>query len=33
VHSLTHVPPGYHVRVNGQPVPSSGPNTPAPGKQ
>jgi hypothetical protein len=33
VHSLTHVPPGYHVRVNSQPVPSSAPNTPTPGKQ
>src|ERR1700691_975079 len=33
VHSLTHVPPGYHVRVNSQPVPSSAPNPPTPGKQ
>jgi hypothetical protein len=33
VHTLTHVPPGYHVRVNGKPVSSSAPNTPAPDKQ
>jgi hypothetical protein len=33
VHTLTHVPPGYHVRVNGNPVPSSAPNSPAPNKQ
>jgi hypothetical protein len=28
VHTLTHVPPGYHVRVNGKPVTSAAPNTP-----
>jgi hypothetical protein len=35
VHTLTHLPPGYHVRVNGKPVPSSGPapNNPAPDNQ
>src|ERR1700733_6741770 len=33
VHTLTHVPAGYHVRVNGTPVPSSVPNNPAPNKQ
>ena len=33
VHTLTHVPPGYHVRVNGNPVPSSAPSNPAPNKQ
>jgi hypothetical protein len=33
VHTLTHVPPGYHVRVNGKPVSSSAPSTPAPDKQ
>ncbi len=37
VHTLTHVPPGYHVRVNGKPVsssaPSSSPSTAAPDKQ
>jgi hypothetical protein len=32
VHTLTHVPAGYHVRVNGNPVPSSGPSTPPPDK-
>jgi hypothetical protein len=30
VHTLTHVPPGYHVRVNGKPVSSAAPSTPAP---
>jgi len=29
VHTLTHVPAGYHVRVNGKPVSSSAPNNPA----
>jgi len=33
VHTLTHVPAGYQVRVNGRPVPSSPPSTPAPDKQ
>ena len=35
VHTLTHLPPGYHVRVNGKPVPSSGPapNNPPPANQ
>ena len=35
VHTLTHVPPGYHVRVNGKPVSSAAPGTsaPAPDKQ
>ncbi len=33
VHTLTHVPPGYHVRVNGRPVPSSAPGNPTPDKQ
>jgi hypothetical protein len=33
VHTLTHVPPGYHVRVNGKPVSSAAPNTPAPDHQ
>jgi hypothetical protein len=33
VHTLTHVPPGYHVRVSGNPGPSPAPNNPAPGKQ
>jgi hypothetical protein len=33
VHTLTHVPAGYHVRVNGKPVSSSAPSTPAPDKQ
>ena len=35
VHTLTHVPPGYHVRVNGKPVPSTGaaPNNPTPDNQ
>jgi hypothetical protein len=33
VHTLTHVPPGYQVRVNGKPVPSSPPTNPAPDKQ
>ena len=35
VHTLTHLPPGYHVRVNGKPVPSTGPapNNPAPDNQ
>jgi hypothetical protein len=33
VHTLTHVPPGYHVRVNGNPVPSSAPSNPAPDTQ
>jgi hypothetical protein len=33
VHTLTHVPPGYQVRVNGKPVPSSAPTNPAPDKQ
>lgn len=40
VHTLTHVPPGYHVRVNGKPVSSNGspapnaaPNNPPPGTQ
>jgi hypothetical protein len=32
VHTLTHVPPGYHVRVSGNPGPSSAPNNPASGK-
>src|SRR6202451_4084159 len=32
VHTLTHVPPGYQVRVSGRPVPSSAPSTPASGK-
>jgi hypothetical protein len=30
VHTLTHVPPGYQVRVNGRPVSSSGAGNPAP---
>ncbi len=30
VHTLTHVPAGYHVRVNGKPVSSAAPNAPAP---
>jgi hypothetical protein len=35
VHTLTHLPPGYHVRVNGKPVPSTGPtpNNPPPDNQ
>jgi hypothetical protein len=33
VHTLTHVPPGYQVRVNGKPVPSSAPTNPPPDKQ
>jgi hypothetical protein len=33
VHTLTHVPPGYHVRVNGKPVSSSAPSNPTPDKQ
>jgi hypothetical protein len=33
VHTLTHLPPGYQVRVNGKPVPSSAPSSPAPDKQ
>lgn len=35
VHTLTHLPPGYHVRVNGRPVPSTGPapNNAAPSNQ
>lgn len=35
VHTLTHLPPGYHVRVNGKPVPSTGPapKNPAPDNQ
>jgi hypothetical protein len=35
VHTLTHLPPGYHVRVNGKPVPSTrpAPNNPAPDNQ
>jgi hypothetical protein len=33
VHTLTHVPPGYHVRVNGNPVPSSAPSNPTPDKR
>jgi hypothetical protein len=33
VHTLTHVPAGYQVRVNGRPVPSSPPSNPAPDKQ
>lgn len=33
VHTLTHLPPGYHVRVNGRPVPSTGTNNPAPDNQ
>jgi hypothetical protein len=35
VHTLTHLPPGYHVRVNGKPVSSSGGalNNPAPDNQ
>ncbi|MGC2332682.1 MAG: hypothetical protein WA581_14605 [Candidatus Acidiferrales bacterium] len=33
VHTLTHVPAGYHVRVDGKPVSSSAPGTPAPDKQ
>ena len=32
VHTLTHVPPGYQVRVNGKPVPSSAPTNPTPDK-
>jgi len=32
VHTLSHIPPGYHVRVNGKPVPSSAPSTPTPDK-
>jgi hypothetical protein len=33
VHTLTHVPAGYHVRVNGNPVPSAAPSNPTPDKQ
>jgi hypothetical protein len=33
VHTLTHVPPGYHVRVNGKPVSSSAPSNPTPDTQ
>ncbi len=33
VHTLTHVPAGYQVRVNGRPVPSSAPTNPTPDKQ
>jgi hypothetical protein len=40
VHTLTHVPPGYHVRVNGipvssngTPVPNAAPNNPPPNNQ
>src|SRR5580692_2763158 len=33
VHTLTHVPAGYHVRVNGKPVPSSAPSNPTPDNQ
>jgi hypothetical protein len=33
VHTLTHLPPGYQVRVNGKPVPSSGTSTPPPDQQ
>jgi hypothetical protein len=33
VHTLTHVPAGYHVRVNGKPVSSSAPSTPPSDKQ
>jgi hypothetical protein len=35
VHTLTHLPPGYHVRVNGKPMPSTGaaPNNSAPDNQ
>jgi hypothetical protein len=33
VHTLTHVPPGYHVRVNGNPVPSSAPSNRLPATQ
>lgn len=32
VHTLTHVPAGYHVRVNGKPVSSAAPSTPPPDK-
>jgi hypothetical protein len=32
VHTLTHVPAGYHVRVNGQPVSSAAPSNPPPDK-
>jgi hypothetical protein len=32
VHTLTHVPVGYHVRVNGQPVSSAAPSNPPPDK-
>jgi hypothetical protein len=32
VHTLTHLPPGYQVRVNGKPVSSSGTSTPPPDK-
>lgn len=32
VHTLTHVPAGYHVRVNGKPVSSAAPSTPTPDK-
>jgi hypothetical protein len=30
VHTLTHLPPGYKVRVNGKPVSPNAPNSPAP---
>jgi hypothetical protein len=33
VHTLTHVPPGYHVRVNGKPVSSSAPSNATSDKQ
>lgn len=32
VHTLTHVPAGYHVRVNGKPVSSAAPSTRPPDK-
>lgn len=32
VHTLTHVPAGYHVRVNGKPVSSAAPSVPPPDK-
>jgi hypothetical protein len=32
VHTLTHVPAGYQVRVNGRPVPSTAPTNPPPDK-
>jgi hypothetical protein len=33
VHTLTHLPPGYKVRVNGKPVSPNAPNNPAPSNQ